>query len=434
MVPPGSTSTQFPITSPSDPPLQIDEGIEVLVNTTASTTAILETDQSQIQPIGEETTTAGSSDPRSSVGSSSKSMNEPNINFPQEELGELVASPSVRGTQFTIDQFLTPTSFSRDRQGVPGLLDPDESFDAEVMDVRENNPTAHSSREYLSETYPVLNVTRQEVTFLANFLGRIPGDFLTGGGTEPNQALSLAIVDNVMDTAPQTTSSQEDQPGTSLTGTFYPEEQEPAPLISGKRRRPRYSLTVSMLKKHPVLKFAATGPLDASKTPYKWWCRVCRTELSLMSRGPLEIVSHYRSDTHLIREHRIRMEIPGMPLFDKDEKEILGIELQNARRVAKETHPIAHQLDGRHPLVGQSVVPAPNFDSSPTEKVLFQISIIEYGLRHGGSMECLTGIYEELARLTPTDQFPSQNWSPQRLFVSIIPLHSHIGSLDPTGI
>ena len=84
------------------------------------------------------------------------------------------------------------------------------------MDVRENNPTAHSSREYLSETYPVLNVTRQEVTFLANFLGRIPGDFLTGGGTEPNQALSLAIVDNVMDTAPQTTSSQEDQPGTSL--------------------------------------------------------------------------------------------------------------------------------------------------------------------------------------------------------------------------
>ena len=92
VVPPGSTSTQIPITSPSDPPLQIDEGIEVLVNTTPSTTAILETDQSQIQPIGEETTTAGSSDPRSSVGSSSKSMDEPNINFPQEELGELVAS------------------------------------------------------------------------------------------------------------------------------------------------------------------------------------------------------------------------------------------------------------------------------------------------------------------------------------------------------
>ena len=81
------------------------------------------------------------------------------------------------------------------------------------------------------------------------------------------------------------------------------------------------------MKTHPVLKISATGPLDADETPYKWWCRVCRTELSLMSRGPLELFSHYRSDSHLIKEHRMRMEIPGMPLFDRDGKEILGIAL-----------------------------------------------------------------------------------------------------------
>ena len=96
-----------------------------------------------------------------------------------------------------------------------------------------------------------------------------------------------------------------------------------------------------MLKKHPVLKFSATRPLVANKTPYKWWCRVCCTELSLMSRGPFELISHYRSDSHLIKEQRMRMEIPGMPLFDKNGKEILGIALQDAKKAEKDTHPIA---------------------------------------------------------------------------------------------
>ena len=92
------------------------------------------------------------------------------------------------------------------------------------------------------------------------------------------------------------------------------------------------------------MKFSATGPLDRDKTPYKWWCRVCKTELSLMSRGSLELVSHYRSESHLVKEHRIRMEVPGMALFDKDEKELLGLSLQEAKKKAKDTYPIAPQL------------------------------------------------------------------------------------------
>ena len=137
-----------------------------------------------------------------------------------------------------------------------------------------------------------------------------------------------------------------------------------------------------------------------------------------MSRGPLELISHYRSDTHLRKEHRIRMEIPGTPLFDKYGKEILGIALQEAKKVARDSHPIAPQLDSRHPLVGQSAVPALGVVSSPTDKVLFQIAVLEHGLRHGGHIKSLTGIYEELSRLMSNDQSTTQNWSEQRVFVS----------------
>ena len=90
-----------------------------------------------------------------------------------------------------------------------------------------------------------------------------------------------------------------------------------------------------MFHKNPVLKFSATGPIDPEKTPYKWWCPVCRSELSLMSRGTLELMAHYRCDSHLIKEHRMRMEIPGMALFDKNEREFKEWPLLKPKRLPR---------------------------------------------------------------------------------------------------
>ena len=230
--------------------------------------------------------------------------------------------------------------------------------------------------------------------------------------------MSVAVVDDITPTTLITTSSQEDMVASVSTGIIQQEAGQSPPTVRGKRRRPKYSLTGSMFKRHPVLKFSATGPLDKDKSPYKWWCRVCRVELSLMSRGSLELISHYRTDSHLVREHRIRMEVPGMPLFDKDEKEILGTSLQDAKKKARDSYPIPPQLDSLRPLVGQESIPDFSATTSPMEKLFSQISILEFGLRHGGSVSLLTGEYEELVRLTSSSRISGQNWSPQRLFVS----------------
>ena len=61
-------------------------------------------------------------------------------------------------------------------------------------------------------------------------------------------------------------------------------------------------------------------------------------ELSLRTKGALEVLSHYRTDSHLVKEHRIRMETPGLPLFDKDENELSGQALIDARKKAKSIH------------------------------------------------------------------------------------------------
>ena len=184
-------------------------------------------------------------------------------------------------------------------------------------------------------TLPSLSITRQEILVLSSVLDRIPQSLVTGDDADPNQPLILTVIDDVAPTTLATTSSQEEMAVSVSTGIAHHWAEENATIVRGKRRRPKYSLTGSMFKRHPVLKFSATGPLDKDKTPFKWWCRVCRVELSLMSRGSFELISHYRSDSHLIREHRIRMEIPGMPLFDRDEKELLGVALQDAKRKQK---------------------------------------------------------------------------------------------------
>ena len=116
------------------------------------------------------------------------------------------------------------------------------------------------------------------------------------------------------------------------------------------------------------------------------------------------------------------METPGLALYDKEERENLGASLQDAKRKAKEIYPIAPQLDICRPLVGQETVPDFSVMTSPTEKILSQISILEDGLRHGGHVNSLTGICDELARMVTNSNMSPQNGSPQRVFVSILSL------------
>ena len=178
-----------------------------------------------------------------------------------------------------------------------------------------------------------------------------------------------------------------------------------------------------MLRKQPVLQFSATGPIDRAKSPYKSWCRVCRVELSLMSRGVLEVLSHYKTEEHLVKEHRIRLETPGTPIFDQYENELLGIALQEAKMIAREMYPIPPQLDSCKllVLVGQEKLPDLTSTTSPSENNIAQISILEHGLRNGGHIDCLIGIWDEMRIHTlGASQARSFSWNHPRLFVSIV--------------
>ena len=110
----------------------------------------------------------------------------------------------------------------------------------------------------MTNTLPNLSITRQEVLVLPSVLGRIPQTLISGEGIDINQPLSLTMVDDLTPTAMVTTSSQEDVGGSMGAEVILEGNDQHATSSRGKRRRPKYSLTGSMFKRHPVLKFSAT--------------------------------------------------------------------------------------------------------------------------------------------------------------------------------
>ena len=344
-------------------------------------------------------------------------MDEPLSGFSQGVIDDFIIQGNSQDHSSQFGQYLHPLAIHGVESASSQVHDQVVSLGNETVENQTANLIAPGFIDFPESGFANFSITRQEVFVLSNVLGRIPQTFITGGEGELGQTMALTVIDDTNPTIIATTSSQEDMLAHSSSGTTRQQTEHGPPEVRGKRRRPKYSLTGSMFKRHPITKFSATGPLDRDRSRYKWWCRVCRVELSLMSRGNLELISHYRSDSHLIREHRIRMEVPGMPLYDKDQRELLGIALQEAKKKAKEVYLIPLQLDSFRPLVGQESVPDFSVSTSPAEKIYAQINILEFGLRHGGNIASLTGMYDELVRLTSSDRVSVQNWSQERLFV-----------------
>ena len=179
-----------------------------------------------------------------------------------------------------------------------------------------------------------VSITRNELIAIANVLEKIPQSYITGTETEVNPDISLTVIEDPPGPPTPIVPEGDNDPTTSGQNISHSEQEfNDAPVICNKRPRPRYSLKGSMLRKHPVLKFSATRPVNRDKTPYKWSCRVCRIELSLMSREVLELMAHYKTDSHLIKSiesgwrlqawrYMIKMSVNSKDLLLQEQREL----------------------------------------------------------------------------------------------------------------
>ena len=198
--------------------------------------------------------------------------------------------------------------------------------------------------------------------------------------------------------------------------TSPPDDQ----FISQKSSASRMHLNLQMFRKHPIFKFFVTAPVDSEKNPHKWRCRVCHLELSLKTKGALEILSHYRTNARLTRGHRIPIETPVLPLFDSNELELSGPALEKARAKAELELPIAPTLGECYLMPGQRRLPEDITDFDPSAVACSQTRILLTALQNSGTLSSLVSLRTNLGlEIHGPAKVPQYNWRPERIFVSI---------------
>ena len=51
-----------------------------------------------------------------------------------------------------------------------------------------------------------------------------------------------------------------------------------------------------------------TGPLDPEHNKHKFYCQICKTNVSIFSKGTREIMRHFQCESHFRKDHRRRFE------------------------------------------------------------------------------------------------------------------------------
>ena len=63
-------------------------------------------------------------------------------------------------------------------------------------------------------------------------------------------------------------------------------------------------------------RFFVTGSTDASGKPSQFYCRICRKDVSVMTRGVHEILRYFQETKHFPLDQRFRLETPGWRVLD----------------------------------------------------------------------------------------------------------------------
>ena len=63
-------------------------------------------------------------------------------------------------------------------------------------------------------------------------------------------------------------------------------------------------------------RFFVTGATDASVKPTHFYCRICRKDVSVLKHGVREILRHFRSTKHFLRDESLCLETPSLRVLD----------------------------------------------------------------------------------------------------------------------
>ena len=226
-------------------------------------------------------------------------------------------------------------------------------------------------------------------------------------------------------------SSGEYRPLASLTQAQTPVPAEASP--PRKRRR-------MLCKPGKVMKDAyskgiqwtrpfVSGPLDPLHNRYKFYCQICKTNISIYSKGAREILRHYKTQGHLRRDQRWRYEYLSEvdsttgkvthQVRGKDVYILTPLQLEKEKPLFIDA-PLVN-IGDKFPFYDDYVATFGGTANPDELRMTTQISLIGTFVPHGGDLSLLKSLWSQFRVFTSHQGFFSDfDWGAGNLTVSVI--------------
>ena len=130
-------------------------------------------------------------------------------------------------------------------------------------------------------------------------------------------------------------------------------------------------------------RFFVTGPLDAANMPSRFYCQLCRKNVSVLTHGHHEVLRHFQGPRHFARDQRSRLETPGWRgVLDFQGNPLSEGELERQREKIQKGPLVVR--DREHPFAEDLITDEAGV-IDPQLPVLVKVSCLVDAMKMGGS-------------------------------------------------
>ena len=159
-----------------------------------------------------------------------------------------------------------------------------------------------------------------------------------------------------------------------------------------------------------------TGPTDASTKLSKFYCQLCRKDVSVLTHGSSEVLRHFQVIQHFARDQRFQLETPGWRVLGFDGKPLTEDELERQREKILR---IPRVVRDQEYSFREDLILNASGKTDPQLPLLTKVSSLVDVLQLGGSYELVERLWERFV-LTASLSNVSVAWSRNEVLVSSV--------------
>ena len=171
-----------------------------------------------------------------------------------------------------------------------------------------------------------------------------------------------------------------------------------------------------------------TGPLDPEHNKHKFYCQICKTNVSIFSKGAREIVHHFQCESHFRQDQRWRFEhlkkkykVTGRvhEVRGKKGQLLAPLELEKEKLFFMKA-PLV-ETGCSYPIYEDHMAGLGSIAGQEEIRLCVQISMVALFAPRCGDLHVLESLWSQIGTITNHHSlFPPYGWGSSTLTVSIV--------------